>query len=233
MNAASQLPPKKSRLRRPSTQGLAGEGVRHKQRLATIKMLDRMLVYSTERIALFIDGANFFASAKALNLDVDFKKLIDLFRSQGRLVRALYYTPVSNDDEFSSVRPLIDWLGYNGYSVVTKPGRSYLDSAGHRTMKGNMKVDLAVDALQLAQELDHIVLFSGDGDFRCLVADLQARGCRVSVVSTLKSQPPMVSDELRRQADQFIELLDVAPDISRDTVVRPKRATRVSRAKSS
>ena len=196
-------------------------------------MMNRLLVYSTERTALFIDGANFFASAKALNLDVDFEKLIDLFRSQGRLIRALYYTPVSSDDEFSSVRPLIDWLGYNGYSVVTKPGRSYLDSDGHRTVKGNMKVDLAVDALQLAQELDHIVLFSGDGDLRCLVADLQARGCRVSVVSTLKSQPAMVSDELRRQADQFIELLDVAPDISRDTVVRPKRAARVSRVKAS
>ena len=141
--------------------------------------MDRLLVYSTERIALFIDGANFFASAKALDLDVDFKKLIDLFQGQGRLIRALYYTPVSSDDEFSSVRPLIDWLGYNGYSVVTKPGRSYLGSDGHRTMKSNMKVDLVVDALQLAQELDHIVLFSRDRDLRCLVAELQARGCRV------------------------------------------------------
>ena len=120
-------------------------------------------------------------------------------------LRALYYTAIADDQEYSSVRPLIDWLDYNGFTMVTKPTKAYTDALGHRKVKGNMDIELTVDAMRLIEHLDHVLLFTGDGDFRALVGALQMRGRRVSVISTLKTQPPMVSDELRRQADQFID----------------------------
>lgn len=188
-----------------------------------------MFFYPTERIALFIDGANLYATAKALGFDIDYKRLLGLFRSQGRLVRALYYTALAEDQEYSSIRPLIDWLDYNGYSMVTKPTKEYTDATGRRKIKGNMDIELTVDAMELADQLDHIVLFSGDGDFRSLVAALQQRGRRVSVISTLQTQPPMVADELRRQADQFIDIADLEKDICRDPAQRIPREARETR----
>ena len=157
-----------------------------------------MNFYATERIALFIDGANLYATAKALGFDIDYKRLLNLFRNKGLLLRALYYTALAEEQEYSSIRPLIDWLDYNGYSMVTKPTKEFTDASGRRKIKGNMDIELAVDAMELADHLDHIVLFSGDGDFRTLVEALQHKGKRVSVVSTLTTQPPMVADELRR-----------------------------------
>jgi uncharacterized LabA/DUF88 family protein len=174
-----------------------------------------MNFYSTERVALFIDGANLYATAKALGFDIDYKRLLNLFRSKGLLLRALYYTALAEEQEYSSIRPLIDWLDYNGYSMVTKPTKEFTDASGRRKIKGNMDIELAVDAMELADHLDHIVLFSGDGDFRTLVEALQHKGKRVSVVSTLTTQPPMVADELRRQADQFIDLADLQKEICR------------------
>ena len=174
-----------------------------------------MVFYPNERIALFIDGANLFAAAKQLEFDIDYKRMLDLFASKGRLIRALYYTALIENEEYSSIRPLVDWLDYNGYSMVTKPVKEFTDTAGRRKMKGNMDIELAVDVMDLADKLDHAVIFSGDGDFRSLVAAVQRRGVRVSVVSTLKSQPPMVADELRRQADNFIDLVDLQPVIAR------------------
>src|SRR5690606_24827355 len=162
-----------------------------------------------EKMALFIDGANLYATAKALGFDIDYKRLLSLFRKQGRLVRALYYTALAEEQEYSSIRPLIDWLDYNGFSMVTKPTKEFTDSTGRRKIKGNMDIELAVDAMRLSDHLDHIVIFSGDGDFRSLVAALQQKGKRVSVVSTLQTQPPMIADELRRQADQFVDLVDL------------------------
>jgi uncharacterized LabA/DUF88 family protein len=180
-----------------------------------------------ERMALFIDGANLYATAKTLGFDIDYKRLLAFFRTKGRLVRALYYTALADEQEYSSIRPLIDWLDYNGYTMVTKPVKEYTDSSGRRKIKGNMDIELAVDAMELSDHLDHIVLFSGDGDFRPLVAALQQRGRRVSVISTLQTQPPMVADELRRQADQFIDLAELEKDISRDPSARMPRDTRV------
>lgn len=174
-----------------------------------------MHFYPNERVALFIDGANLYAAAKSLVLDVDYKKLLSHFRSQCTLVRALYYTAIAEDQEYSSIRPLIDWLDYNGYSMVTKPTKEFTDAMGRRKIKGNMDIELAVDAMELADALDHIVIFSGDGDFRCLVQSLQQKGKRVSIISTLQTQPPMVADELRRQADQFIDLADLKSSICR------------------
>ncbi|MCB1510628.1 MAG: NYN domain-containing protein [Hyphomicrobiaceae bacterium] len=189
-----------------------------------------MHFYPNERIALFIDGANLYATAKTLGFDIDYKRLLAYFRTKGQLVRALYYTALAEDQEYSSIRPLIDWLDYNGYTMVTKPTKEFTDSMGRRKIKGNMDIELTVDAMRLAPSLDHVVLFTGDGDFRALVSSLQQEGRRVSVVSTLQTQPPMVADELRRQADQFVDLADLEASICRDPAQKPPmRAVRGGR----
>ena len=174
-----------------------------------------MLFYPEERIAIFIDGSNLYSSARSLGFDIDYRRLLEMFREKGRLIRAFYYTALLEDQEYSPIRPLVDWLDYNGYTMVTKPTKEFTDPMGRRRSKGNMDIELAIDMLEMAQHLDHAVLFSGDGDFRRLVEAVQRRGVRVSVVSTMRSAPPMVSDDLRRQADSFIELQDLAPSIAR------------------
>ena len=175
-----------------------------------------MHFYPTERIALFIDGANLYATAKALGFDIDYKRLLALFREVGHLVRAQYYTALAEDQEYSSIRPLVDWLDYNGYTMVTKPTKEFTDSFGRRKIKGNMDIELAVDAMEIAGSIDHMVVFSGDGDFRSLVEAVQRRGVRVTVVSTISTQPPMVADELRRQADIFLDIAELQSKIGRD-----------------
>lgn len=179
------------------------------------------MFYKDERLALFIDGTNLYAAAKALGFDIDYKLLRQEFERRSKLLRAFYYTALLENDEYSPIRPLVDWLNYNGFTMVTKPAREYTDSQGRRKVKGNMEVEMTVDAMELAPRIDHIVLFSGDGDFRALVESLQRQGVRVSVVSTIRSQPPMIADELRRQADNFIEL-----EALRDVIGRPPREPR-------
>lgn len=174
-----------------------------------------MNFYPQERIALFVDGANLYAAARALGFDIDYKRLLDLFADKGYLIRAFYYTALVEDQEYSSIRPLVDWLDYNGYTMVTKPTKEFIDITGRRKIKGNMDIEIAIDMMEMSSNLDHIVLFSGDGDFRYLVEAVQRKGVRVTVVSTMRTQPPMVADELRRQADNFIELQDLTPDIER------------------
>ena len=168
------------------------------------------------RIGLFIDGANLYATAKALGFDIDYRRLLADFQRWGTLVRAYYYTAIIEDQEYPSIRALIDWLNYNGYTVVTKATKEFIDASGRRKVKGSMYVELAVDAMELTEHFDQMVLFSGDRDFRSLVAALQRRGVRVTVVSTIATQPPMIADELRRQADVFIDLRELQPKISRD-----------------
>jgi uncharacterized LabA/DUF88 family protein len=176
-----------------------------------------------EKIALFIDGANLYATAKALGFDIDYKKLLKEFQSKGYLLRAYYYTALAEDQEYSSIRPLIDWLDYNGYTVVTKPTKEFVDATGRRKIKGNMDIELAVHMMEMAESVDHFVLFSGDGDFRSLVEAVQRKGRKVSVISTLVSQPPMIADELRRQADHFVELQTMQSKIGRDPNERVQR----------
>ena len=176
---------------------------------------------SLGKIAVLIDGANLYATSKTLGFDIDYKRLLKEFQSRGTLLRALYYTAVIEDQEYSSIRPLIDWLDYNGYAVVTKATKEYIDASGRRKVRGNMDIELAVDALELADHVDQIVLFSGDGDFRSLVEALQRRGVRVTVVSTISSQPPMIADELRRQADVFTDLMELKSKVGRDPSERP------------
>ncbi len=183
-----------------------------------------MKFYPQERIGLFIDGANLYAAARALGFDIDYKRLLEVFNVDVRLVRALYYTALIEDQEYSPIRPLVDWLDYNGYTMVTKPTKEFSDSMGRRKLKGNMDIELAIDAMEMCEHLDHVVLFSGDGDFRRLVEAIQRKGTRVSVVSTVRSQPPMAADELRRQADSFIDLYDLMPEIARESNHRVETA---------
>src|ERR1700679_3646214 len=176
---------------------------------------------SSNKIALLIDGANLYATAKSLGFDIDYKRLLKEFQSRGTLLRAFYYTAIIEDQEFSSIRPLIDWLDYNGYTVVTKATKEFIDASGRRKVKGNMDIELAVDAMELAEHVDQIVLFSGDGDFRSLVEAVQRHGVRVTVISTISSQPPMIADELRRQADVFTDLMELQSKLGREPSDRP------------
>ncbi|NEV75529.1 NYN domain-containing protein [Rhodopseudomonas sp. BR0C11] len=178
------------------------------------------MTITNRRIAVFIDGANLYATGKTLGFDIDYKRLLSEFQSRGNLIRAFYYTAVIEDQEYTSIRPLIDWLDYNGYSVVTKATKEFVDASGRRKVKGNMDIELAVDAMELADRIDEMVLFSGDGDFRSLVEAVQRRGVRVTVVSTISSQPPMIADELRRQADTFTDLVELQSKIGRDPADR-------------
>ena len=179
-----------------------------------------------EKIAVLIDGANLYSASRALGFDIDYRRLLSDFRQKGYLVRAIYYTALAEDQEYSSLRPLIDWLDYNGYRVVTKPLREFTDAQGRRKVKGNMDIELAVDAMEMVEHVDHFVLFSGDGDFRHLVVALQRKGKKVTVASTLKTSPPMIADDLRRQADHFLELSTLAETLGRDPAQRPPRPQR-------
>jgi uncharacterized LabA/DUF88 family protein len=177
-----------------------------------------MAFYKDERLALFIDGANLYAAARAAGLEIDFRKLLKEFHGRGRLIRASYYTAIVEGDDYSPVRPLVDWLDYNGFTVIRKSAREYVDRDGRKRVRGSVDVELAIDMLEAAAHLDHIVLFSGNGDFRRVVEAVKSRGVRVSVVSSLASSPPMIADDLRRAADTFIDLEDMA-----ELIARPKR----------
>jgi uncharacterized LabA/DUF88 family protein len=166
-------------------------------------------------VALFIDGVSLHATSRTLGFDIDFKRLLKEFEDRGSLLRAFYYTSMIEDQEYSSIRPLTDWLSYNGYTVVTKAVKEFTDASGRRKVKGNMDIELAVDAMALADQIDQMVLFSGDGAFRYLVEAIQRRGVRVTVVSTISTQPPVIADELRRQADVFTDLAGFRSKLSR------------------
>jgi len=174
--------------------------------------------YPDERIAIFIDGSNLYSTGKTLDYDIDYKKLLELFKNKGRLILANYYTALLEHEDYSPIRPLIDFLDYNGFQVITKPAKSYTDRDGRNRIKGNMDIEMAVDMIEIAPHIDHILLFTGDGDFRAVVRAVQNKGVRVSVISTLKSSPPMLADELRRQANDVIDLADMGKMIG-----RPKR----------
>jgi uncharacterized LabA/DUF88 family protein len=192
------------------------------------------MTQSAPRIALFIDGANFHSSVKALGYETDFRKLLQEFGSYGRILRAYYYTAIAEDGEYSSLRPLVDWLDYNGYTAVAKPTKEYVDcTTGRRKFKSNIEVELTVDALGVGDHIDHAYLFSGNGDFQALVAALQRKAVRVSVVSTVATQPVMAADCLRRQADEFMELSDLMPKIGRPQSERLDRLPRFVRGTSS
>ncbi len=168
-----------------------------------------------DRTCLFIDGANLYSASRNLGFDVDYRNLLAYFRRQTNVVRAYYYSALLDTEEYSPLKPLTDWLAYNGYTLVTKTAREFTDALGRRRVKGNMDVELAVDMLELAPRIDHAVLFSGDSDFRRLVEAVQRQGVRVTVISSVRTTPPMAADELRRQADAFLDLAEIAPEFTR------------------
>ena len=188
-----------------------------------------MIFRQDERVCLFIDGANLYSASRSLGFDVDYRNLLAFFRARANVVRAYYYSAVIDTEEYSPLKPLTDWLAYNGYTLVTKPAREYADANGRRRVKGNMDIELAIDMLELAPRMDHAVLFSGDGDFRRLVEAVQRQGVRVTVVSSIRTSPPMVGDDLRRQADQFLELSDIAPEFTRRQM-EPRASRTIGRA---
>lgn len=174
-----------------------------------------MAFYKDEKLALFIDGTNLYSAARGLNLEIDFRKLIQEFRKRGRLLRANYYTTLIETEEHNPIRPLVDWLAYNGFNTVTKNAREYTDRDGRRRFRGSMDVEITTDMLELAATVEHVVLFAGNGDFRRVVEAVKARGVRVTVISSVKSQPQVIADELRREADAFIDLEEMAELIAR------------------
>jgi len=170
---------------------------------------------NNEKVAVFIDGANLYATAKALDFDIDYKKLLLLFKSKASLVRAYYYTVLIEDQEYSPIRPLVDWLDYNGYTLITKPAKDYTDSTGRRRIRNSIDVELAVDVMEMAGRVDHIVLMTGDGGYRRLIEAVQRTGTRVTVISTVSVNPPLIADKIRRQADSFVDLSSLRGEISR------------------
>ena len=173
------------------------------------------MFYPQERTALFIDGANLYGAARNLEFDIDYKKLLQMFKDKTKLVRAYYYTVLIEDQDYSPIRPLVDWLDYNGYTLVTKPAKEFTDPSGRRRIRNSINVEMTIDMLELADRVDHMVLFSGDGGFRRAVEAVQRRGPRVTVVSTVRTNPPLAADEIRRQADNFVDLIEFKDEIAR------------------
>ena len=174
------------------------------------------MLSTSEKTVVFIDGANLYATTRGLDFDIDYKKLLALFREKSNLVRAYYYTVLIEDQEYSPIRPLVDWLDYNGYTLVTKPAKDFTDSNGRRRIRNSIDVDLAVDMIEIAERVDHVVLFSGDSGYRRLIEAVQRRGARVTVVSTTASNTASVADELRRQADRFVDVRELRGEIARE-----------------
>jgi uncharacterized LabA/DUF88 family protein len=174
-----------------------------------------MAFLPTERVALFIDGSNLFSASRSLGFDIDYKSLLVAFRKKANIIRAYYYSAILESEEFTPLKPLTDWLSYNGYAMVTKPAKEFVDAQGRRRIKGNMDIEIAVDMLELSDRVDHMVLFSGDSDFRKLVEAIQRKGVKVTVVSSIKTSPPMVGDDLRRQCDDFLDLADICHEFTR------------------
>lgn len=168
-----------------------------------------MAFHPNERIAIFIDGANLYSTMKLLDFDIDYSALLEFFNDKGRVIKANYYTALLEDAEFSPIRPLIDWLDYNGYHVISKNARHQIDRDGRKHIKGNMDIEITVDMLTLAAHIDHMVLFSGDADFAPALKAVQDKGVRVTVISTMKARQPVLGDALRRQANNFLDIADM------------------------
>jgi uncharacterized LabA/DUF88 family protein len=180
-----------------------------------------MIFHPDEKLAIFVDGANFYSTTKSLDFDVDYKKLLNYFSAKGRMIKAYYFTALKENDDFSPLRPLLDWLDYNGFHIITKKAKTFADRDGRTRIKGDMDVEIVVRMMELAPYVDHMILLSGDGDFRAAVEAVQKLGVRVTVVSSLVIKPALLADELRRQADNFIEIDDLERDVGRPKRDRP------------
>jgi uncharacterized LabA/DUF88 family protein len=176
-----------------------------------------------QRTALFIDGPNLFMAAKLLQTQIDYRSLLTHFNENSNLLRASYYSTVveTPGDQYISLTPLLDFLDYNGYTVVKKMSREYTDAQGNRKAKNHtMKVEMTIDMIELAPRLDHVVLFSGDGDLLMLVDTLKRKGVRTTIVSTVHGETPVISDDMRRIGDSFVDLHAVMDIIGKPQTTR-------------
>lgn len=155
------------------------------------------------KTALFIDGANLYATAKALGVEINYETFDNYFNNP---IRKMYFTAIKEENEHQPIRPLLDWLEYHGFDMISKPAKIFIDEFGKEKIKGNMDVEITVAMMVMSDHVENMVLFTGDGDFASVVDEVKRKGIHVTVVSSLRSQPPMVADELRRKADVFKEL---------------------------
>jgi uncharacterized LabA/DUF88 family protein len=172
--------------------------------------------HKDERLIAFIDGPYLIGAAHQLGFEIDFARLLGLFRSKGRLFSIRFFASPDDQSEGVDMGQLLSWLNDNGYTTRARHLVDVTDEAGLLRPRGNVHVDLAVDIMMAIDTADHFVLFFADASFRNLIAALQSRGRRVTVVSTLQSRSHGAADELRRQADQFVDLIDLEASISRE-----------------
>lgn len=174
---------------------------------------------------VLIDGSNLYEGARSSRITIDYARLLDLLNDDGLLLRAYYFTALMDKTIESPVRKTVDWLSHNGYICVTKEAKEYpvvenYIEDGHvrsrtvKKLKGNVDIEIATYAFTMSArlKLTELWLFSGDGDFTLMVKEIQETyAMKVYVVSATG----MVSNDLRRQADKYINLMDIADDIRR------------------
>lgn len=174
---------------------------------------------------VLIDGSNLYESARATGIRIDYKRLLALMNEDGTLLRSYYFTALRDKSIQAPLRATVDWLSHNGYVCVTKATKEWDEPVTRfneqgvqvtemvRKIKGNVDVDIVTYAFKCAHLVQEIYLFSGDGDFTIMVKELQERyALKVFVVSSIG----LVSTELRRQADKFIDLSNLRSDIGKE-----------------
>lgn len=165
------------------------------------------MIFETERAAVFIDGYGTHYTCKSLGIEIDYRKLSELIRRQTTVIRNYYFTPLVEGQDFIAVKPLLDFLQYNGWTTVTRPYKEHYVSTN---------TALAVTAMEIAPAIEQAIIFSGNGDFTPLIEALKRRGIHTTVASTVRSEQSYCSDDLRRAADAFIDLDDIRSAISRE-----------------
>lgn len=161
---------------------------------------------------VLIDGANMSFAMNAIGRRFDWKKLRHFFveADYGLCLGLRYYTAIhERADGEQPLRKIVDWLSYNGYLVVSKMTKSYENSDGSTRIKGNMDIEMATDMIRFAPRVDKIHLFTGDADFTYAVKAVQDMGVIVDVYSTMQGANSIIGDDLRRQANNYIDIGDL------------------------
>lgn len=173
-----------------------------------------MYFHQDERLAIFIDGQHLFSASRNLGFDVDYRNFLECFRKKGKVIRAYYYAVHVDNGEYSPLKPLTDWLAYNGYALSMRTTTEHTDSQGRRRIP-HTDLEMLADMFGIADHVDHMVIVTGNGGYCRGVSLIQQRGVRVSVLSSIKTDSPMLSDDLRRTCDQFIELQEIKSEFTR------------------
>jgi uncharacterized LabA/DUF88 family protein len=166
------------------------------------------------RIAVFIDGSNFFyMQTKDLGQFLDPKKLLEYLTKFGEVTDAYYYTG-EDDLQDAKQRSYLDALPYMGYSLVTKRIKTIFDpQTGTTRRKANLDIEIVLDMFNTIDNYDMAVLVSGDGDFERALQLLKSRGKQFKVLAT----DTFVASEIRRIAGMhYINLSDIADQLRKD-----------------